>query len=270
MIVTKIYKQYEHKNDEPPRYHLGASQLGAECERATWYNYRWFKPESFNGRMLRLFETGQLAEARFAADLEAIGIKVLATDPETGKQFRVEAHEKHFSGSLDGIATGIDPEDIEKRYILEFKTHNDKSFTDLVKHGVECSKRQHYVQMQVYMGLTHVSQALYLAVNKNNDELYSEVVAFKPCVFAALLDKAKNLIISTQPPEKINNYPSFFKCKMCNFKDICHNNETPNKNCRTCIYSGPAKQGLWRCKKHEKNIDKDDQLKGCEDHEYIS
>ena len=28
-------------------------------------------------------------------------------DPETGRQFRVEAHGGHFGGSLDGVALGL-------------------------------------------------------------------------------------------------------------------------------------------------------------------
>lgn len=270
MLVDRIYKHYEARNDEPPRAYLGASQLGAECERATWYGYRWVKPSSFGGRMLRLFETGHLAEIRFAGDLEAVGINVNTIDPNTGEQFRAVALEQHFSGSMDGIATGIDEKDPDKKYILEFKTHNEKSFNLLVKVGVENSKWQHYVQMQVYMGLFDIHQALYLAVNKNNDELYSEIVEFNREKFNLFMEKAKRIIVTSEPPAKLNNSPSFFKCKMCDYKDICHNGSSAAVNCRTCVHSGPAKGGMWKCRKYNRVLDVDMQAKGCPDHDPIT
>ncbi len=61
--------------------------------------------------------------------------------------------------------------------MLEFKTHSAKSFADLAAKGVEASKPQHVAQMQIYMHLTGITRALYVAVCKDTDALHIERVA---------------------------------------------------------------------------------------------
>ena len=102
-----IFASYEADRDDGFRPHLGASQIGKSCERALWYDFRWVTRSGFPGRILRLFETGQLEEARLVRNLRRIGATVLEVDPETGRQWRVEAHGGHFGGSLDGVALGL-------------------------------------------------------------------------------------------------------------------------------------------------------------------
>ena len=117
-----IFASYEADRDDGFRPHLGASQIGKACERALWYDFRWVTRSGFPGRILRLFETGQLEEARIVRNLRRIGATVLEVDPETGRQWRVEAHGGHFGGSLDGVALGL-PEAPKTWHVLEFKTH---------------------------------------------------------------------------------------------------------------------------------------------------
>ena len=80
--------------------------------------------------MLRLFETGRLEEERLVRNLRRIGVTVLDVDPETGRQWHVQAHGGHFGGSLDGVGLGI-LEAPRTWHVLEFKTHNAKSFAEL-------------------------------------------------------------------------------------------------------------------------------------------
>ena len=153
----------------------GASIIGKSCARALWYDFRWVTPSRFSGRLLRLFETGQLEEDRIVRNLRATGATVLELDPETGRQFRVEAHGGHFGGSLDGVAIGL-LEAPKTWHVLEFKTHGVKSFADLTAKGVVLAKPQHAAQMQIYMHLTGITRALYMAVCKNTDALHIERV----------------------------------------------------------------------------------------------
>ena len=85
--------------------------------------------------MLRLFETGRLEEERLIRNLRRIGVTVLDVDPETGRQWHVQAHGGHFGGSLDGVGLGI-PEAPKTWHVLEFKTHNaQESFAELKQQG---------------------------------------------------------------------------------------------------------------------------------------
>lgn len=259
-------------NNELPRGHLGASQIGKTCERALWYQFRWAKQEDFDGRMLRLFERGQLEEQRFIKLLKLIGATVSDRDAD-GNQFSFKESSlgNHFAGSLDAVAIGI-PEAPKTWHVVEFKTHNDKSFKLLSKDGVQKAKPEHYAQMQVYMHWTELDRALYMAVNKNDETLYTERVHYDELFALDMLSKARRIIASKMPPEKISNNPKWFECGFCNFKNICHGQKLPDVNCRTCLHSTPEIDGdtRWSCQKYqEDSIPFKFQLIGCEEHRYL-
>lgn len=268
-IENLIYAAYERAADNQDRPHLGASLIGRPCDRALWYLFRWAAPRVFEGRMLRLFETGQLEEARFVANLRAIGCEVHETDP-TGAQWRVSDIGAHFGGSMDAAATHV-PGFGKQWCVVEMKTHNEKSFNDLKKHGVRESKPEHYAQMVTYMGETGMERALYLAKNKNDDELYSEKVEFDPVEFARIRARAERIITATEPLARLSNDPSWWQCKMCDYHAICHGEALPKVNCRTCAHSTPELDGdaRWSCAHHMADIPLDAQRTGCGDHRYI-
>ena len=78
-----IFAAYEAQASSGFRAHLGASLIGKDCERALWFDFRWTTVHRHPGRLLRLFETGQLEEARLVRNLRSIGATVLEVDPET-------------------------------------------------------------------------------------------------------------------------------------------------------------------------------------------
>lgn len=245
---------------------LGASELGVECERAAWFKYRWFKNSEFEPRMLRLFDHGKKEEQRVFDDLKNIGVQIESHDVN-GNQYRFSALDGNLTGSFDAAVKGL-PENPEW-HVLEIKTHNDKSFKDLQKNGVKKSKYRHYVQMQVYMGFSDIPRACYFAVNKNDDDLYIQFIDFDKYFYSAMLEKAKRIINSNNPLAKIDERPSFFVCKMCEFNDVCHLGASFMKNCRTCVNSKPDKNGNWFCNLHKKILNVEEQLKGCDKYEAI-
>lgn len=267
--VAKIFAAYEATADDGHRPHLGASIIGHNCERNLWLTFRWAKKKRFPGRMLRLFQTGQLEEPRIVRDLRSIGVEVHATAPD-GAQWRVADIGEHFGGSMDAAAVGV-PEAPKAWHVVEMKTHNQKSFDDLVKRRVQAAKPQHYAQMQVYMGLTGMERALYVAVCKNTDDLYVERVEFDTVEFARLRARADRVINAEEPPMRVSNDPSWYECKMCHFSPICHGTELPEVNCRTCAHSTPELDGRarWSCADHEQDLEFNEQRTGCERHRYI-
>lgn len=222
MTVQAIFDAYKKAGDaEPPRKYLGCSELGHVCTRYLWYKYRGMCRSDFSGRMYRLFETGNEEEIRLGNDLVSIGCEVHLAD-EKGNQFAVSALDGKLSGHLDGCALGV-PEAPKTWHVLEFKTHNAKSFTKLLKEGVAKAKPQHYCQMMLYMGLTGMTRALYLAKNKDTDDLYSERVRFSQFEFDALMDRAWHIINDEEPPERISTRQDYFECSWCDAKGICWN-----------------------------------------------
>jgi hypothetical protein len=246
--VAQIYRAYEAKAEDPRRPHLGASLIGHPCERYLWLTFRWVGTKTHSGRLLRLFETGQLEERRLVDNLKSIGVEVHDTDAG-GKQWRVSAIGGHFGGSMDGVCKGL-PEAPKTWHVLEFKTHNEKSFKDLIGKGVGASKHQHWAQMQVYMGLGELKRALYMAVNKNDDTVYMERVEADKEAFTELMNRAERVIRAAEPPLRISNDPAWWQCKMCDFYEHCHGTEVPAVNCRTCAHSTPVvdgEDGKWTC-----------------------
>lgn len=262
-----IFAAYEADTNDGFRSHLGASLIGKECERALWYDFRWTTKAKFPGRVLRLFETGHLAEARLVQNLRRTGATVLEVDPETGRQFRVQAHGGHFGGSLDGVALNL-LEAPKTWHVLEFKTHSAKSFADLAAKRVRQSKPQHFAQMQIYMSLTGLARALYVAVNKDNDDLYIERVELDTAVSARLLEKAQRVIFAATPLPRISEDPSWYQCRLCDHAPVCHGQTAPSVNCRTCLHATPV-EGAWHCARLKQPIGEREQRAGCSLHLFV-
>lgn len=263
--VTAIYRGYEQARRDERRPHLGASVLGRECDRELWYIFRWATKAEHAGRLLRLFARGDLEEPRLIEDLRRIGVTVLDLDPDTGKQWDVRDLGEHFGGSMDAVALGV-LEAPKTWHLLEFKTHNAKSFAKLLKDGVQQSKPEHWAQMQTYMHLAGLERALYLACNKDTDELYQERIHADAAAAIRLIERARRIIFAARPPARISEDPAFFKCRFCDHRSICHEGNLPEVNCRTCIHSSPLEAGGWQCERWNKPISTEEQRVGCPNH----
>ncbi len=135
------------------------------------------------------------------------------------------------------------------------KTASAKSFAKTQKDGVEKDKPQHFAQMQVYMHLTGLKRALYIVVNKDNDELYTERVRYDSKRAQSYIDKAQSIINATTPPERISDRADSWACKFCDARELCHGvGETavpvPALHCRNCCHSTPVEDGKWKCELH--------------------
>lgn len=265
--VDAIYASYEADQDTGYRDHLGASGIGAECERAIWYGWRWTTRARHTGRLLRLFQTGHLAEARFVADLRRIGVTVHDVG-EDGMQFNFRDSTGHFGGSCDGVGIGF-PEAPKAWHVCEFKTHSAKSFASLLKDGVAVSKPLHFAQCQVYMHLAGIERAFYLAVNKDTDALYQERIRYDAEAALRLMAKAARIIAAAQPPARISADPAWFQCRFCDHKDACHGEAMPERHCRSCLHSTPDTVGEWSCARLNHAITTEMQRTGCAAHLYI-
>lgn len=272
-VPERIFQARQERQGAGNRPHLGCSLLGDSCERKLWYGFRWAKSPNFSGRVLRLFERGQREEEVFVRELVLIGCEVHERDLETGEQYRVSAVGGHVGGSMDGVAIGI-PEAPKTWHLCEFKTHSDKYFKQLVKEGVEKSHPKHYAQMQLYMYLGGLKRALYLAVNKNDDDLYAERVRLDEKYAAALVDKAAYIVSATEPPARLSENPAWYECKFCDYSTLCHEGAIPEPCCRTCCHATPdvtGTEGAWRCAMFPEDgaIPLDVQANGCERHCFI-
>jgi hypothetical protein len=270
--IAAIYAAWEAGANAGNRPHLGASVIGRECARALWFTFRWAKAPKHSGRLLRLFDRGQREEATFVAELRRAGVQVWEADPNTGRQFEYRAIGGHFGLSLDGVGLGF-LEAPKTPHSIEMKTSSSKLFTKLAKEGVEQAKPEHYAQMQIGMHLSGLTRCFYIAVNKDNDELYSERVKYDEVFALRLLEKAKRIINANEPPERISDRPDWWQCQWCDFHDICHEQAIPEVNCRTCAHSTPELDGdqRWSCARYHCDLPTEVQRQGgeCPAHVFI-
>lgn len=267
--IGDAYRQGE----ESFRSHMGASLIGRECPREIWYGFHWTTKPLFEGRMIRLFNRGHLEEGRFIALLLMAGFQVYQQDAN-GNQYRISHAGGHFGGSGDGVVIGLPELQPGTPALLEFKTHSDKSWTEVESKGVREAKFEHFVQMQMYMRKMGIAVALYMAVNKNNDEIYAELVYLDAILADQFLERAEKLVFADTPPQRIGKSVGFYKCRFCDHKAVCHQKAAPSENCRTCKHSRVWQDGTWRCTHptqwgigENHVIDKDIQLSACPNYE---
>jgi hypothetical protein len=229
--------------------------------------------------MLRLFNRGHLEEPRFVALLMMLGVEFWQYD-ENGKQFRISFADGHGGGSGDGVGRGIPDLPPNTAFLAEFKTHSEKSFIKLAGkledwrkcrtgkgqftgEGVRLTKFEHFVQMQTYMHKMGLAAALYMAVCKNTDDLYAEVVHLDTEFAEQFISRGEQLVKMQAAPKRINESPGFWKCRFCDKHPVCHGGLAPERNCRTCQFVEPTANGTWTCHRFNVLLDKATQATGC-------
>ena len=261
--IAEQIDQYHASKLEKPRGHLGASQLGHACDRWLWLSFRWAVASKFEGRTLRIFRRGQNEEATIKSDLQAIGVQFKPGMAQDRVDFGC-----HISGSIDDIALSGVPGAPSKKHVCEYKTHNKKSFEQVEDKGVERAKFDHFVQMQSYMHGTGIDRALYVAVCKDDDRLYTERVEYDKGVAENAIARGKRIALSDRMPEPLSVDPSWYQCKWCAAHEFCHGDRlTKEVNCRTCAHSTATEDSKWICERHAGNeIPVEWQREGCDSH----
>lgn len=264
-IVERIYKAIERKHRSTFRLsRVGSSGIGDDCLRAIWYGWRGYATEEIDGRIQRLFKTGHLQEDRIVADLIEADYKVWPLDPSTGEQWTYGDETGHFVVKLDGVIKGL--EGAEKTpHVLEIKTHNKKSFDEVLRFGVQRAKPAHYDQMHCGMMFNDagINRALYVALCKDDERYYVERVVMDESHAKFLDTKIKTVINATTPPAPIADTVDAYACKWCKFKKVCKEGAAPIRTCRSCEYSEAIAEGKWMCGLLKTELTQEDQLKAC-------
>jgi hypothetical protein len=199
-------------SNKTPREYLGASSIGAECDRQLWYSFHREKP-LLDPRIYRIFDQGHLMESYCISMLKHAGYEVFHDDG--GEQFGFKDEE--VAGHIDAVII-IDNEP----HLLEIKTANDKRFAEMKKFGVEKSDPVYFIQMQVYMKYMDLKKALFFVINKNTSEIYMEIVGYESIKATYYVNRGKE-IIRGKEEEAERKYKSkaFFRCKFCDYKEEC-------------------------------------------------
>lgn len=191
------------------------------------------------------------------------------------KQYRISDAMGHFGGSLDGIAQFPPGWGIDEPVLLEFKTSGTgHKFNALKDNGMALEKEDHYAQTSTYGYKYGFRYVLYLSINKNDDDLHIEIVKLNHNLGEQMIAKATLIIGSQTPPPKLSESPTYMECRTCDFKDICHEGASVERNCRSCEHATPVEGGQWYCAihspQHNAPIPIDVIPKACPDYKAIA
>lgn len=258
--IEKLIEDEEIK--EPARKYLGLSGIGHPCARAIFYSFRlYLPPRILTPREARLYRRGHNEEPIIINDLEKVGVKIISTQDECSDC------EGHVKGHLDSKMIGVPP--YQKTQMLgEFKTSKTKYFDALTRsQSVEKSFNSHYAQAQSYMYKFKLKYCLYVCVNKEDDRRYYEIIPLNKAYAKDLLAKATDIVLSTFPPIKLSEQPSYYRCgpKWCEYRNICHFNaiDKINRSCRSCRFAEVHDKARWKCSKKKKFLSWKKQQEGC-------
>jgi len=209
-MVNSIVDMIEAKRagENIPRQHLGLSEIGHKCPRWLWYAHHNTPSKPIEGRIIRLFRTGNIIEDAIISDLESIGIEV------TDRQREVEIVNSNIRlvGHIDGIAAG---------QLLEIKSASEKYFKQLLKVGYEKWNPKYKAQAHVYMVLCDLEECMVVVENKNDSNLYIETLKLDRDYVTKLLIDVFAAITLPEPPERICPDMSWYESKCCKYQEVC-------------------------------------------------
>ncbi|UFK26942.1 exonuclease [Vibrio phage vB_VpaS_AL-2] len=265
-LLPKMEDAYRGQEDKY-RNHQGASGIGNECNREIQLKWRWVAAPKFDPRLLRLFNRGHLEEARFLSMLMCIpGVQLWYETPEGG-QIKWNDYGGHYGSALDGVAVGIPDVPQGAPCYTEFKTASDSKFNKFVKDGCRVENFTYYVQCQQCMHYMNLPYTLFMVVNKNTDELYAEIISYDKEIAEKYSKRAGDIIFAEKALPRISDKITFWKCRWCDVKQVCHGKEIPDVNCRTCCHWAPEQNGTYSCRRGNDNVhNKQLAMAGCAEH----
>jgi hypothetical protein len=272
--LTRYNQIIEQSQAPRHRPYLGMSAIGNECSRQLWYSFRWCDKPHFDAATLKRFEDGHRTEDLIVARLAAIPeLTVHAVDPNTNYQFGFRDIDGHFRGHMDGVCLGL-IQAPKSWHVLEIKCSAKLGDLDKAKAAVGEKNallkwnETYYAQAVLYMDYAEIDRHYLVCVSPGGREETSVRTNADPDAARALRMKAYNIIYAQYAPPRISESPDFYKCRWCDFADVCHGQKMPEANCRTCLHSTPARDSLWHCARWDRMLS-DKEQDGCPAHLFI-
>ncbi len=171
--------------------------------------------------------------------------------------------------------------DESQRILIEKKTFKADLFAKLkgaynqekvkgVGEGLIASNPKYWAQQCCYGKAFQLKHSLFIAVNKDNDDIHYEINKLDWDYATLLENKARDIIYAQTPPARISENSAFWKCKFCHVQDVCHHGEVVETNCRSCKMAVPVEKGEWKCNRWNKVIPKDAIKDGCGFHQSVN
>jgi len=208
-MLIKLLEEF-FKRDEPyrERDYFYVSEVG-KCPRQIFYAVKGFPRPPLDGQTARKLAVGEEAHRRLVQALYSLGVVVAAEVPIPPGSL--------FHGRADAIASLGG-----KNYVVEIKTVHPYNFDQMAI----SPRRDHYLQLQLYLHYFQIPQGIILAENKATQELREFLVELdRPEVNRVLaeFEALRELIFlrGELPPLPDKSDWEYDQCKYCPFVDFC-------------------------------------------------
>lgn len=276
--MAAIDEAMESEQDTSTRPYLGMSGLGQSCAKKTWFDFRWATPKRMKASSIKAIQDGFAGEDVMAKRLRLVsGVSLLTANPNTGEQFGFVSEDGHVKGHMDGAIIGI-LEAPKTWHVWEHKQVNETKFNKLQNLVSELGEKEalqkwdetYYGQAQCYMGFSGMHRHFLTVASPGGRAFISVRTEFKKEKFDFLMDKANRIVNAATPPDGISADPTYYECKWCDHKELCHGSAAPVPTCRSCAHSTPVAGGEWECHYYAAVIPTvEAQKAGCEQHRII-
>lgn len=212
--VAAIDRFYESQRVQ--RRRLGLSQAGHHCGRYLWYKHHGYDEPEIDGRILRLFQLGNILEDQVVYDLRAAGFNVHSQQ----KPVKIEHFGITLTGSIDGIVEGL-LESPKTPHLCECKTASKKKFDQLLKKKYRDWNPVYFWQVQFYMLGLGLKRAAVFVYCKDDSRLYMERIPLEKDATIDRLQDIFNSISKADPPSRHCEDAHCFDARFCPFLEVC-------------------------------------------------
>ena len=174
------------------------SMLGSYCMKLLYLAYNGLLPEQvIDDNLQRIFDNGNFLEERMATYFTKMDILL-------DREVEAKSDNPPISGRADFLLKHADYDKIG----LELKSINDKGFEALKNRP----KREHTVQLQIYLHILKLPYGVVLYENKNNQKLKAFGMLPDPEIWAQILKKCEDIMLMMEPPSRCSG-PQWCNCR---------------------------------------------------------
>lgn len=210
--VAAIDRHYEEQRTQ--RRRLGLSQAGHHCARYLWYKHHGYNEPEIEGRILRLFQLGNILEDQVISDLRAAGFNVHSQQ----EPVKFEHNGITLTGSIDGIVEGL-IESPKTPHLFECKTASKKKFDQLKQY--RDWNPIYFWQVQFYMLGLGLKRAAIFVYCKDDSRLYMERIPLEKDATVDRLQDVFNAVSRDDPPARYCMDAHGFDARFCPFREVC-------------------------------------------------
>ena len=219
---------YKRTKSQEHRDYIGGSQIGVECCRKIQYSsISKEQRDPVEPRVQRIFDLGNLIEDYLIKLLRDAGFDV-QTRKDDGEQWGFSLANGRIQGHVDGVIMG-GPKVMDYPCLVEFKSAKSSRFTKFLRDGLMQTDSNYYSQVQFYqINMKLNNPALFVMMNKDDQEIYYELIQFNPAHADRLINKSEdilNAIDSNHLMPRAYQDKNNWNCKYCDYKKECWSND---------------------------------------------